>query len=432
MHKTLIIILIIIIPGLSTGVSQVIFEKKIGFNEYTEFPSNIITTSGQNYLLSLYSIPVINKNEPFSTLYLIDSTGNIINTNSIIKSDTSTKIQYIRSSFTSNHYIGVGGLKHLDEIYLWIFEFDSNLNIFNEHKIQLPDALSLSRTYIRKSQFEYYIAFEFFKSPYNSPHNMMLNYNPLDNSIITSNWEMGGSFFDFEKNNYDDGFLIAGRLLNKSATTLWEVNHEMELTNQYNDLENDIYHQNDLAWTNNNKLIHAGSYRNPDYETTRFMGIQILDSNMNAQNFKSFGEIGIWNYAGSNESIVVNADNSIYFAGTQGIEYINYPPSNNHIAVHKMDSSLNLDWSYLIGGDAYYITRSISTTFDGGCIITATRYDEALQNQEYDVYLIAMGPDGLDTSIDDPENDDDVVLYPNPGNDMFTIDTKEHHFTFTL
>jgi hypothetical protein len=260
----------------------------------------------------------------------------------------------------------------------------------------------------------------------------MLSYHPANNEITISDWELEGALFDFEKNKFNNGFLIGGWLLNRSISTIWTINQQMELISQYNDLENDIYHQFDLNWTYNNKLIHSGSHYDPDYELTRFMGIQILDSNMNAEHFRSFGEIGLWNYAGSNESTATYSDNTIYFTGTQGVITNPFPAYDNHIAIHKMDTTLNVAWSYLIGGDAYYMTRSINTTSDGGCIIAATRYDEALQNQENDVYLIAMGPDGLDTSIDDEPSDNEVVIYPNPGNNVLNLDIREKHFVVQL
>jgi hypothetical protein len=432
MKKLLFFIFLLINLVQQQSFSQVIFEEKIGTDEYSEYPSNLITTTDNGHIFSVTSYLVNNNAEQFATLYSIDSIGVITNKKNIIKEDTNVAVNYISRSFSSNNYIAVGSLKTPDKTYLWFFEFNSDFTISNEHKVQIANARAIYRTYIRKLQFKYYIAYEIIKLPYDYSYTKMLSYHPANNEITISDWELEGALFDFEKNKFNNGFLIGGWLLNRSISTIWTINQQMELISQYNDLENDIYHQFDLNWTYNNKLIHSGSHYDPDYELTRFMGIQILDSNMNAEHFRSFGEIGLWNFAGSNESTATYSDNTIYFTGTQGVITNPFPAYDNHIAIHKMDTTLNVAWSYLIGGDAYYMTRSINTTSDGGCIIAATRYDEALQNQENDVYLIAMGPDGLDTSIDDEPSDNEVVIYPNPGNNVLNLDIREKHFVVQL
>jgi hypothetical protein len=410
----------------------VIYEKKIGTDGYGDYPSNIITTSDQKHILSISSIKVTNNNDQYATLYSLSAAGEIINNNTIIKEDTAVAINYISNSFTNNSFIGVGRLRHNNNVYLWIFEFNSILNIIKEHKILVFNAIEIFRAYIEKSGFDFYITYEYVNQN-EIFFTKMLHYQPYENDLTFSNWEMYGNLGDFTNNNFDDdGFFIGGTFLNRSMTTIWAVSQEMELIFLYDDFENDIYHQIDFNWTYNNKLIHAGSHYNPDYELTRFMGIQILDSNLNAEHFRSFGQIGLWNYAASNESVVTYGDNTIYFTGTQGVIMNSFPAYDNHIAIHKMDTTLSVDWSYLIGGDAYYLTRSINTTSDGGCIIAATRYDEALQNQEYDVYLIAMGPDGLATNIDSEINNNKVVLYPNPGKNLLNLDIREKSFVVHL
>ena len=415
----------------ATSKSQIHFEKKLG-TQFEDKPTPIINTIDQTYILGVNTTASMFKSLKFSTLYELSEDGTVIREKILMKTDTSLNIAYLTTTYQNNIYMGTGSLRYNNKHWLWLFTFDYQFNILHEARYELPESTIMNKAIVVKKNFNYYIAIEY-KTNVQPPYQFLLKYNPNDDTFEESDWIFHNGYMnDFVKNIHNDNFLMSGMGIERSFARIWEISPDMELLTHYNDLEHDLYHMNDLKWVNENTLIHAGSFYDSQFDETRFMGIQIFDSAMTVQHFNSFGEIGVRNYVGAYNSIAVNSANKIYLAGTQNVVYNPYPDLNNYIPVHKLDTALTEEWSYLAGGDAYYTTRSISTSFDGGCIIAATRYDEALQNQENDVYLIAMGPDGLDTSIDDPENDDNVVLYPNPGNDMITIDSKEHHFSFNL
>ncbi|MCF8233145.1 MAG: T9SS type A sorting domain-containing protein, partial [Bacteroidales bacterium] len=83
--------------------------------------------------------------------------------------------------------------------------------------------------------------------------------------------------------------------------------------------------------------------------------------------------------------------------------------------------------------DAYYLMYSIAPAAGEGCVVAATRYDSEIQNQERDVYLVGLGPDGLITSTEvDSTAINTILLYPNPGDNKIMIDTDSKKFTFKL
>ncbi|MCF8233142.1 MAG: hypothetical protein K9J27_13270, partial [Bacteroidales bacterium] len=372
---------------------QIQFKKTIG-TQYNDFPTNILKNSENDYLFGVVSFPYNGFTK--TKLYKLTEEGTIANENAISKPDTNTKLLNISRSFDENHYFGAGHLKYGDTVWLWLFTFDQSLNVTCEKKVQMADTQSIDRADVLIDNFEYYISY-YRTNQNNLPITEMCKYLPSNDSIIFSEWDMpAGHVFDLEKNPHNENILFGGYVLDRTTfATIWEVSPQLELINKYDTLPHDIYHLMDLEWLKENQLIYGGTYYNSEYNA-EMMGIQILDSSMQLQHFNSFGNENYnRNYVSSFNSIALNNENNIYFGGTYNVSLFPFPNLENHLALHKLDTNLNTEWSYLLGGDAYYLMYSIAPAAGEGCVVAATRYDSEIQNQERDVYLVGLGPDGL-------------------------------------
>ncbi len=112
--------------------------------------------------------------------------------------------------------------------------------------------------------------------------------------------------------------------------------------------------------------------------------------------------------------------NHIYVSGTYG--YLQNLTEPKCMVVSRLDSNLSIVWTRFIGleRDKYIVPISVTATTDLGCIIGGM-----IKGLEYsynmDAFIMKINADGT-TVIDDKDADYiDIVVFPNPSNDIFKI-----------
>jgi hypothetical protein len=120
----------------------------------------------------------------------------------------------------------------------------------------------------------------------------------------------------------------------------------------------------------------------------------------------------------------VTKDN-IYFGGCTNFITQQWPwqEDNNWIYLVNLDSNLNDNWQRFYGGDAFYNPFGVYATQDGGCIVFGSRYDENINFDEYDVYILKVDSNGLLTGTTDLPtlSQDEILFAPNPASGPVTI-----------
>ena len=116
----------------------------------------------------------------------------------------------------------------------------------------------------------------------------------------------------------------------------------------------------------------------------------------------------------------------LYFAGSV-YGYNTLPPygenrpSNLYIA--KLDTSLNIQWEKLIGGDAYYTAMSVIGTSDGGVLMMGSRNVLDDNKNNLDIQLVKLDSNGQTTWIKNISfSKTKIRLYPNPASVMLNIE----------
>jgi hypothetical protein len=125
-------------------------------------------------------------------------------------------------------------------------------------------------------------------------------------------------------------------------------------------------------------------------------------------------------------SIDTTSTGEIYFSGTANV--IPYQAPFQHdpswIFLSKLDRDLNPIWTKLYGGDMFYQVYSVKSTQDGGAIMACITYDYLTQDYEHDILIMKVNEDGLIVGTGDELPNisvQDAIVYPNPGNESFTI-----------
>ncbi len=125
---------------------------------------------------------------------------------------------------------------------------------------------------------------------------------------------------------------------------------------------------------------------------------------------------------------------NIYLVGEDSTSLSTFPNYYNHIAIARMDQNLNLISEKYFGGDAHYAGPSVVACSDGGMLLTCTRYDYLMQDEDRDIYIVKLDSSYFPVGNTEIEigNLHNAILYPNPGNEVINIRTSLKETCFEL
>lgn len=127
------------------------------------------------------------------------------------------------------------------------------------------------------------------------------------------------------------------------------------------------------------------------------------------------------------ESLDINSNNEIFVVGNHNRHIGPWNSQYDYIYIAKLNQNLEILSERYLGGDAYYTCYSMSSTSDGGMVVTGTRFDYLVNDFERDAFVIKT--DG-NLWVGQQENSQipvhSAIVYPNPGNHQFSIRTTEY------
>lgn len=180
----------------------------------------------------------------------------------------------------------------------------------------------------------------------------------------------------------------------------------------------------DSKWISDSTLIFSGSYThfhsNPQDDD---IGISETDPSYTNMDIHYFGAVDTMDYPAWDKSIDFNHPDTIFYAGWHNVIPDFYPQGYNWIMLGQLNRQLQPRYEKYFGGDAYYITGHILSTSDGGCIVTAERYDYQIQDYEFDIYIMKLRREDIITPVNyySQTKLSNVMVYPNPGHDIIQI-----------
>ncbi len=177
-------------------------------------------------------------------------------------------------------------------------------------------------------------------------------------------------------------------------------------------------------WYANSTIILAFNGQRPGapYQDDEH-SISLYDTSFNLLHANYFGAPDTNDYPAWFQSVDFRHTDSIFFAGWKNHDW-GYPSPNavSWIMTGQLDSTLQPRYLHFIGGDAYYETYYILATRDGGCLITARRWDP--ERSLYDLLFIKLNNEGV--IVGTPPSGIEVrqaLVYPNPASDWLTVET---------
>ena len=385
-----------------------------------------------------------------SELIRIDASGNI--TDSLIFSSMSNRfyrIIQIGQSIHEETYFGLGWQWSDSEDshrYLWVFEFDGEFNI---HWEEVIDTINASPTF---AQFRHWnnhyfigifiqemgasgttylykatkfgellkkVAIPFPEEPSPSSANPVFYIRQIPE---TSHFLMNRHLIDFYTAVIDDDF---NYLYTIQPTIYPNQNPNMRMAL-------------DLEFFNNTEFIRSGRIEKKQSDSRMLLAVKKMDTaSRNDAQIRKFGyegfEEGNGCHPGAFKALAMHPD--YFFVG--GFAY-NFPSPysncDNFIMAYAFNYDLDSLWSTNIGNDAYYVLYYVSPTPDGGCVLAASRYDWRKGDEKITAFIVKLPkPDFPTESIPETDNSKPFVsVFPNPGNNVFLIQTELTNFTLQL
>jgi len=365
-----------------------------------------------------------------SAYYLfLNNNGNFLAEQEFINEDTSSFFAKIHAINDSIFIFGTKGLTSTGiKNELWLIILDQNFNQIKNKSFIIKDHNIVDIEMHTTSKGNFLICgtsdsdssdFDiFFFEISHSGDSIKFNVAPLSMNQIE---------FDFLENQ-DGGFKVFSWGLFPNVEPY--NGYIAKFDSNYNYLSADSLPYG-LKNNNSAKCLNGNSYfvtgkkliTNP---TKNDMGIAKLtmdDQIIKANHFGKTSDTS--HHVGACSNLDFISSDNIYFGGTANIieNHLIYQPENSWIMLNNLDSNLNLNWQKFYGGDAFYYLWGLRATTDGGCLLSCTRYDETIQNEELDIIILKIDSNGLLTSTNDdfsiPVNR--LAIAPNPATNYVSI-----------
>jgi len=180
-----------------------------------------------------------------------------------------------------------------------------------------------------------------------------------------------------------------------------------------------------VKWVSDSTLFLMGRYNL--WLTTGIgddkIGISIIDTSFTYSPVTYFGYDETSDYPAYTNGFDFRNNDSIFIMGTIGIISLFWPTQNNSVIFGHLDGELNTRVIQYFGGDSYYMAEDIHVCNDGGILMTATSYNDEINDWEKDIVFWKVDKNGLITGIQDQEIALNIPsIFPNPGNEAIFLD----------
>ncbi len=175
-------------------------------------------------------------------------------------------------------------------------------------------------------------------------------------------------------------------------------------------------------------FVAAGMYDISEGSIISYIGAFKFDPEFNViiENHltEGIGPENIQTYTASDNCIDYVYPDQIYVGGAYYVPPGNFNPNDSWVYVAKFDQDMNMIWEKYLGGDAFYRADGMCATYDGGVIITGRRYDENINDYDYDGFLYKLDGNGyIGISEKSSLKVKNAIVYPNPANDKIFLRT---------
>ncbi|MCK9616482.1 MAG: T9SS type A sorting domain-containing protein [Lentimicrobiaceae bacterium] len=271
-------------------------------------------------------------------------------------------------------------------------------------------------------------------------------FDATDENYLTNtyfvNLDINGDTIETKKIPFSSGQNTTGFSYNADSTKLWlwgtwystqsSRGYRIEVDTSFvvqrvQTLPNDILNSINILWLNDTDIMVSGGYIRSSNPPDNDICIMKIDTSLSLNALQYYGLYDTIDYPAWNRNISCRTTDSIFFLGQLNNAIAFWPEEPSWIYAGIIDPQLHLLSEKRLGGDANYEPRNILATSDGGCIITAQRYDYKTQKYEYDIVIIKLAADDFITEIKEDTicYAKEIKVYPNPGGNVIYINSTE-------
>ena len=322
---------------------------------------------------------------------------------------------------------------------LWLCITDTSLNIIREKTFLLAgNNLFLSKVIAgSKQDIICYGTVEdttLWKTNHFFIYRQSINLDSLQYKIFMDRWGYG---LDLIERNDHMGYyavVIGVNPVGKPGNIL-SIDNSLNIRNMVN-ISHDVTNLGSVAYTDPKHILVTGEYDHPPDWHEQDIGTALYDTTLNFEHFAALGKTDTVDCPGLIKNIAVSSQNSIAVEGTTNFYFPGiFASQDSWFSLHNIDTTLGLNWQKFYGGDGYYTLYGVLPTHDQGFLMYGTFWDYH-HTSEYIRYLslIKVNKDGYAMSVDQYGSPlaHDVIVYPNPGDDVLFLETQLRNATFTL
>ena len=367
------------------GFCQSTFELLID-NNHDEYPFEVIQTGHGDYFLVAAS-----REDYTSSFYTqilhISQDGEILDTTELHNSDGDC-IMYNLLQTGENSMVAVGERKHAGAASdLWYIGFDTSLLVQWEKTYEVDgDWIKFIRSFISQNGL---IISGITHAWTSSPSYSRLLFQKISltgDSIYGKYDDWGTNRICFDLLEMDTIYLVF-----TSGYSSYPGGEIVTLLQNFTIVSIDsIPHRfgNTLTAKNRDTSSYflTGTFR---LNSHNCIGIEHLTRTHQEISFSYTSDPDVDDYGGADQSMDIFSPDTLYTAGTMNIDAYNpyYSTNQSWYCLNNFDSSLNLRWTRHFGGDAYYVLRYILATYDGGALLSGTKYDAGQPDKKLDIYI---------------------------------------------
>ena len=402
-------------------LGQLTFNKVIKDSLHDLRVSDAVELSDGSFILTSLVEPYVPQNTK-SELVKLDGNGGVIKRKVLSFGSKPSGLMSI--CVLDEHQFFLSGFVREDSlIKLWLCTVDNDLNKLNEKLVSL-NGYNLVMTKVKSTYDGKLICYGSVEdtTSYQQPsafiYLMTHQYDSINLKIYSDHWSFG---LDILQRNDDQGFYMVGLgFADGPPGKIVSLNNNLQILK----IEGmpDVDNMSSISYCDDKHIIATGerTYAWPSTEV-RDIGVLKYDTLLNLIRSKAYGAKDTEDCPGWMKNIAAISLNSIFISGTKNLSfsalYANQP---SWFMLNKTDTSLSLKWQKFFGGDGYYTLMGIIPTKDSGCLMYGTFWDYQ-HITEYVNYIsvIKVNKDGLLLGIDGEPSSlmQDVIIYPNPGND---------------
>jgi len=406
--------------------TQPSFSVEISTDQ-NELGEDLIEVNNMEYLLIGYSGNYWQPETCISFIYIINNWGDTIGKHYY---STDTVFMFHKLIPLDNgQYMVLGACANAPDYNqdFMTMLLSDDLEILSYKRFEFPWYDYITDVCYRKAAYSYYALASLIHKQSDYHHLLALKIDHQGDTLASYLMDdLGNGQFigDIEISNNDEQIWIFGDGFNGSSRAS-RIVIDTNLNFLYSQfLPNSVSINMNTRWITDSTVLFATHYlnwgSNPQDDD---IGISITDTSFLNLDFHFIGSIDTVDYPGWGTFIDFRSTDSIFYAGIHNIIFDFWPEWPSWIMFGQLNETLDKRFEYFYGGDAYYQALDIIATSDGGCLISALRYDYLVQDQENDIIVLKYNKEDLFTGISNNEKSKkpELIFYPNPARDILSV-----------